>query len=70
MSNYYSDPTASAAIGAVDKELNQMKKRAKQLAKLRRTGSLTWEEELRARRQFTGIYSRLLKEAFAESAAK
>lgn len=64
--SYYSNPTANAAIGAVDKELNMMRKKAKRLAALRRAGKLSPEEELRQRRQFVGIYKRLLQEAFED----
>lgn len=63
MSNYYSNPTANAALGSVERELKQMKKRAKQLRRYYRLGLLTPEEICRARRQFTGIYRRFLEEA-------
>lgn len=63
MANYYRDPTASAAIGAVDKELNIMRKRAARLRALQKQGRLTPGELAAARRQFTGIYRRMLEEA-------
>lgn len=63
MSNYYSDPTANMALGSVERELKQMKKRARQLRRYYRLGLLTPEEISRARRQFTGIYRRFLEEA-------
>ena len=63
MANYYRDPTASAAIGAVDKELTGMRKRAREIRQLRQQGRLTPEAELRARREFRGIYARFLREA-------
>ncbi len=63
MSNYRSDPTATAAIGAVDKEIRQMTKRAKRIKELRRRGLLTPEAEARARREFSGIFRSLLREA-------
>ena len=63
MSNYYSDPTANAAIGSVDREIRIMRKRAQKLAELRRKGSLTPEIEAAAWKQFTGIYRHLLREA-------
>lgn len=63
MSNYRSDPTANAAIGAVDKELNRMRKRAQEIRRLRLQGRFTPAEEMKARRQFIGIYRRLLNEA-------
>ena len=61
MSNYYSDPTANAAIGAVDKELNRMRKNAARLKMLRWQGRLS-AEEAAARKQFVGIYRRVLEE--------
>ena len=70
MSNHYSDPTASAAIGAVDKEIARLKKRAKYLARLDRMGLLSPEQRRLAQRQFPGIYRRLLRNAFAEQPGK
>lgn len=64
--SYYSNPTANAAIGAVDKELRLMRKKAKQLKKLRKLGFLTSQMEAAARREFTGIYRRFLEEALRD----
>ena len=61
--SHYSNPTEHAAIGAVDRELKQMRKKAQQLKLRRRRGLLTPEEEAAARRQFIGIYRPLLLEA-------
>lgn len=61
--SHYSDPTASAAIGAVDRELRRMRKEARRLRQLRDQGRLTREEELEARWRFKGIYRRLLEDA-------
>lgn len=61
--SHYSNPTENAAIGAVDRELKQMRKKAQQLKLRRRRGLLTPEEEAAARRQFIGIYRPLLLEA-------
>lgn len=66
MSNYYSDPTASKAIGAVDKELRLMRQRARHIQALKEKGKLTQEDLELARKQFTGIYRRLLVEALSE----
>lgn len=67
MSNYYSDPTANAAIGAVDRELKLMRKEAERIRSLRQRGQLTPGEEARARRRFAGIYRRLLLEALRDT---
>ena len=68
--SYYSNPTANAAMGAVDREIRMMRKRAKQLRQRRRMGLLTPAELAQARRQFTGIYSRFLREALMTDAPK
>lgn len=61
--SYYSNPTENSAIGAVDREIKIMRKRAQQIRNLRKKGLLTHEQEICARREFTGIYRRLLLEA-------
>ena len=66
MSNYRSDPTANRAIGAVDKELARMRRRAQEIRRLRRQGRFTPEDEARARRQFVGIYRSLLRQALEQ----
>jgi len=62
MRNYRNDPTANAAIGAVDRQLKRMRKEAEQLGRLRRAGKLTHEEEMKARARFRGIFKHLLDE--------
>lgn len=64
--SYYSNPTANAAIGAVDKELRLMRKKAKRLKQLRQLGLLIPQAEAAARREFTGIYRRFLEEALRD----
>jgi len=39
--SYYSNPTANAAMGAVDREIRIMKKRATEIRRLRKQGRLT-----------------------------
>lgn len=63
LSNYYSNPTANAAIGNVDKEIHQMRKRAAKLKALHKKGLLTPSQLVAARRQFVGIHRRALEEA-------
>lgn len=66
MSKTYSDPTANAAIGSLDKELERMRKKAKDLRALRKEGLLTPETQARARRRFsTGMVRRLFDAAMA-----
>ena len=64
--SYYSNPTENAAIGAVDREIRMMRKRAEQIRIRRRKGLLTAEEVALARKQFTGIYRRFLLEALKD----
>lgn len=60
MRNMYSDPTAGAAMGNLDKELDRMRKKVKELRALRRAFLLTPEFEARARSRFpTGMVRRL-----------
>ena len=66
MANYYSNPTASAAIGAVDAEIRRMKKLAKHLQKTRRYRPLNEVEKNLAYRRFTGIHRRFLKLALED----
>ena len=61
-----SNPTANAAIGAVDREIRIMRRRAEQIRQRRRKGQLTGEELALARRQFIGIYARFLREALED----
>lgn len=61
-----SDPTANAAIGAVDKELKQMRKEAERLRSLRRSNRLTPAQEEQARRRFTGIFRPIWKEVMED----
>ncbi len=58
----YSDPTANAAIGAVNKEYNKLRKKAKAIKKLRQTGKLTPTQEAALEKEFIGIFRHLLDE--------
>lgn len=64
--SYYRNPTANAAIGTIDREIKQMRKRAEQIKCRRQQGLLTPAELARARREFKGIYSRFLREALED----
>ena len=56
--SYYSNPTANAAIGAVDKELNKVKKEVKRLKELKKAGNLTDEKVRKIRARFCEPLSR------------
>lgn len=64
--SYYSNPTANAAIGAVDREIRMMRKYADQIKRRRKNGQLTTEELMLARKRFVGIYARFLREALED----
>ena len=64
--SHYANPTANAAIGAVDRELRMMRKRADQIKLRHKQGLLTPEELAQARKQFIGIYARFLREALED----
>lgn len=64
--SHYSNPTANAAIGSVDREIRMMRKRAEQIKRRRQQGLLTPEELAMARKQFVGIYARFLREALED----
>ena len=62
----HSDPTANAAIGAVDRQLRRMRREAEHIASLRRQGRFTPEMEAEARRRFIGIFRPILEKALQE----
>jgi len=64
--NHFSNPTANAAIGSVDREIKMMRKRAEQIKRRRQKGLLTPQELAQARKQFVGIYRRFLREALED----
>lgn len=64
--SHYSNPTENAAVGAVDRELRMMRKRAEQIKRRRKNGQLTNDELASARKQFIGIYARFLREALED----
>ena len=64
--SHYSNPTANTAIGAVDREIRVMRKRAEQIKHRHQQGLLTKEELSNARKQFVGIYARFFREALRD----
>ena len=65
MSNFRSDPTAGAAIGAVDREFGLLKKQALRIQELNRQGLLTDEQLTAVEKQYVGIYRPLLIKALS-----
>lgn len=58
MSNYRHDPTASAAIGSIDRQLSEARKRAREIVRLRRKQRVTPAMEAANLALFTGIFRR------------
>ena len=53
---YYSDPTASKALGTINREFSRLEKNAKQLHKRLKEGKLSPEALEAAKEQFKWIY--------------
>ena len=57
---YYSDPTASQALGNINREFSRLERKAKRLRKLRDEGKITPDALKRAQSQFNGLYRHVL----------
>lgn len=66
---FYSDPTASMAVGNVNREFSKQKKRAERLRALYKAGKLSEDALEKAYSEFTGIYSHVLDSVFWEEDA-
>ncbi len=64
---YYSDPTASQALGNIHREFSKYVKKAKSLRKLYEKGNLSKQDLEKARLQFKGIYRHVLDNVLKES---
>ncbi len=58
--SYYSDPTAAAALGNINREFSRLEKRAKNLRKRYKAGQLSDEALKRAQSDYRGIYAHVL----------
>ncbi len=63
---YYSDPTASRALGNINREFSKFEKRAKLFKKLRDEGKISPEALAKKQEQFRGLYRHVLEIALAE----
>ena len=61
----YSNPTANAAIGAVEREMKAKEKKVKVAKKLYSQGKLSDDMMISLYREFKGIYRPLLWEIFS-----
>lgn len=59
--SYYSDPTASKALGNVNREFSKQVKKAKAIRKLYNEGKLSKDALEKAHSQFKGIYRHVLE---------
>ncbi len=62
----YSDPTAAAALGKINREFSRLEKKAKALRRLYDEGRISLDELEKAQTQFRGIYRHVLKHALAD----
>ncbi len=62
----YSDPTANAALGSINREFARLEKKAKTIKKLRDEGKLTPDALAKAQAQFTGIYRHVLSNVLSK----
>lgn len=60
----YSDPTANAAIGAVEKEMKEKEKKIKAAKEAYQKGKLSEDMMVSLYREFKGIYRPLLMDIF------
>ena len=58
--HHYSDPTASLALGGINREFSRLEKKARNLCRLLDEGKITAEYFHQAQSQFTGIYRHVL----------
>ncbi len=58
---YYSDPTASQALGNINREFSCLEKKARHLRKLRDEGKISPHALERAQSQFKGLYRYVLE---------
>ena len=63
---YYSDPTASQALGEINREFSRLEKKAKRLRDLLDQGTLSPTALERAQNQFRGIYRYVLQNVLEE----
>lgn len=63
---YYSDPTASQALGNINREFSRLEKKAKHLRKLRDEGKISSKALENAQSQFKGLYRYVLTNALEQ----
>ena len=64
--SYYSDPTAAAALGEINREFSRLEKKARRLRRLYEEGKLSDEALAREQAHFKGIYRHVLNNVLKE----
>jgi hypothetical protein len=57
---YYSDPTASMALGNINREFSRLEKKAKKIREALKRGQISPEALEKARAEFKGLYAHVL----------
>ena len=68
--SYYSDPTASRALGSINRIFSKYEKKAKAICRLYMQGRLSEVDWADAHTQFKGIYRHILDNVLKEELAK
>ncbi len=63
---YHADPTASMALGGINREFSRLEKKARRLRKLRDEGKISPKDLEKAQAQFKGIYRHVLRNVLSE----
>ncbi len=63
---YYSDPTASMALGHINREFSRLEKKAKKLRERYEKGEISPETLEKAQAQFKGLYRHILTNVLEE----
>ena len=63
---YYSDPTATQAVGNVNREFSKMEKEARRIRRQWEAGRLTEDDLDEAERRFGARYCHVLRRVFME----
>lgn len=63
---YYSDPTASMAIGNINREFSRLEKKAKKIREALKSGKISPEALEKARAEYKGIYAHVLDNILEE----
>ncbi len=63
---YYSDPTANAALGNINREFSKLEKKAKKIREQLNKGTLSDEALEREQARFKGLYRHVLTNVLSQ----